>query len=191
MNLLKTCLLAAVAAIVAPAEALPVSIHLDKPEMNVSKKRSGASKSSMKKNKKTKEKITRSYDYSGKISTPRADKPATVTLEAFFVTYGVGDDNSKEKVRSSTTVGNYDFGPDRPRQFEFSFSSPKYKVTETTEKSSSRGNMHVDRSSEGKALRCMILRAVEDGQIRCVVTDPANAKWKRAALDTSFPNNNK
>ena len=174
-----------------------VSLSLETPKMNSSRKHSGASKSSKARNKKMTDETKRSYDYSGRISfSGGKDESMNVTLEAYFVTRGVGESSSPERPNGRTVVGVYEFGPGKPRSAEFTFSSPTYtqttKTTVKTSKSRGRGRNRVggstkmDKTTTGERCTCVVLRAVSGGKVLKVVVEPSNSRWEEAARKIDF-----
>lgn len=178
--LLATVVIAAAFATVFADAPVSVSINLSHAKENATKSGDDKNKqsSNMSYGGKSTEVKNSVYEYEGRISCVlQKDKPATVTLEAYFVTRDLGTKGAKDEVSDRMEIGTFEFGGENPKQHKFTLTSPA--ITQTTETTVHGGwrSRSVNKEKTGKRLMGVIVRAVSEGKTYKVISEPSNMKW--------------
>ena len=121
--------------------------------------------------------------YDGKVGcvvvSKDKDKYAKVEVEAFFVERPIGD-GTREQVFDHMVVGEYMFGGDNPTMRKFTFASPSVGETKQADVDYWRGWNYRRVSRQGSRYLGCIVRMKINGEVKKVMTCPANSKWKEA-----------
>ena len=115
----------------------------------------------------------RSFRYVGEIAYGVGKGScATISLEAFFVTR---DDSkgAKDHLAGRQALGDFQFGDGNRRLQTFEFESPRFNEEYFT------------RSKTGTHYQGVIIRAIEDGKVRKVISMPYNGAWIKAAQSSA------
>ena len=117
------------------------------------------------------------YSYKGKLScTVPRDEKAEIAVEAYFVVRDIAK-GAKDRIDGSVEVGRFAFGDDNPPTRVIEFTSPTIDETKVRR---SYGSVNQS-DSAGSRYVGVIVRALQNGKVRKVVTIPSNSKWVKAA----------
>ncbi|MBQ8126302.1 MAG: thioredoxin family protein [Kiritimatiellae bacterium] len=116
----------------------------------------------------------RSFRYAGEISYGVGKgAQATISLEAFFVTRA-DSKGAKDRLAGRQSLGEFQFGDGNRRLQAFEFESPRFTEELFT------------RSKTRTHYQGVIIRAIEDGKVRKVISMPYNGAWIKAAQSSAI-----
>ncbi len=125
---------------------------------------------------------TTQWSYKGKVVCDASKKESTeVIVQALFLGRKIGS-NGSDRVFAIEEVGRFQFGGDNPKTQKFTFVSPEVEETKTRRASRSYNGWgsqsSVSKSTrEGLQYGGVVLRAIENGKLRKVISSPSNQTY--------------
>lgn len=119
------------------------------------------------------------YQYSGKLSCSASPREETeIVLEAYFVVRDISK-GAKDRIAGNTVIGTFQFGGKNPKTQPIQFITPTYEETKVRKSYSGYYAGRSESERSGVRFRGVILRALENGDVRKVVSMPSSQDWDK------------
>jgi hypothetical protein len=119
------------------------------------------------------------YQYTGKISCTTSSRESTeVVLEAYFVVRDIAK-GAKDRIDGSKLIGTFEFGGKHPKTQPIQFITPTYEETKVRKSYSGYYSGKSESERTGTRFMGVIVRALENGEVRKVVSMPSSQDWDK------------